>query len=533
MADLKIEDAAPDTNVTGVELMPVSDGGAAKNVSAAQIKDYVLAQIVAIAAASTVDLSTNGVYLKQGDSLVPFNAQAFAQTILNYAFGLAGASSLSGNEVFAIKNGSVLQTTTLSAIKAWVQGELADTHIAALDTAAALADENLAAVSQSGTDKKVTLALLRTYCLAGLYAAATASTAALGDTDYIFVYRQGQLQKVAVSDAGFATGDVSGPSEPTEDAIPQWGSDGKTLTAGLAVTDSVAASPQGATRIPSEVAVRAAVNASGVTSQERSTWNAKQNALTFDNAPTALSSNPVKSSGIKTALDAKQNALTFDSAPTAASLNPVTSGGVKTALDAKQDVLDFDLAPTSGSGNPVTSDGVAAALAEKQDTLTFDNTPLPLSSNPVTSGGIKAALDTKQGTLVFDDVPTALSSNPVKSGGVKAALDAKQGTLTFDTTPTANSTNPVTSGGIKAAIDAIAATGGGTFIRDVTVPYNSYLSTEVGAYPHYSIAMCSYYTNSAQTTTSYGLFFNAGTDSTERDTWYFICDITNPTPASS
>ncbi len=37
---------------------------------------------------------------------------------------------------------------------------------------------------------------------------------------------------------------------------------------------------------------------------------------------------------IKAALRLKQDALTFDAAPTANSANPVTSGGVKDALDA-------------------------------------------------------------------------------------------------------------------------------------------------------------------------------------------------------
>lgn len=64
--------------------------------------------------------------------------------------------------------------------------------------------------------------------------------------------------------------------------------------------------------------------------------NGKQNTLTFDNAPTANSNNPVKSGGIKSALDGKQNTLTFDSTPTANSSNPVTSGGVKSALDTMQ-----------------------------------------------------------------------------------------------------------------------------------------------------------------------------------------------------
>ena len=42
-----------------------------------------------------------------------------------------------------------------------------------------------------------------------------------------------------------------------------------------------------------------------ITASERSTWNAKQAALTFDSTPTANSGNPVTSGGIKTALDAK------------------------------------------------------------------------------------------------------------------------------------------------------------------------------------------------------------------------------------
>ena len=44
-----------------------------------------------------------------------------------------------------------------------------------------------------------------------------------------------------------------------------------------------------------------------VTDTEKSTWSGKQDALTFDNTPTANSNNPVKSGGIKTALDDKMS----------------------------------------------------------------------------------------------------------------------------------------------------------------------------------------------------------------------------------
>ena len=57
-------------------------------------------------------------------------------------------------------------------------------------------------------------------------------------------------------------------------------------------------------------------------------------------------------------VDGKQDTLTFDTTPTASSTNPVTSGGIKTALDAKQNTLSWDTAPNSGGTNPMTSGAI-------------------------------------------------------------------------------------------------------------------------------------------------------------------------------
>lgn len=83
----------------------------------------------------------------------------------------------------------------------------------------------------------------------------------------------------------------------------------------------------------------------------------KQDTLTFDNAPTANSSNPVTSGGVKTALDAKQDSLTFDSTPTANSSNPVTSQGIKAAIDAKDSLPS----QTGQAGKVLTTDGTTAS----------------------------------------------------------------------------------------------------------------------------------------------------------------------------
>ena len=63
----------------------------------------------------------------------------------------------------------------------------------------------------------------------------------------------------------------------------------------------------------------------------------------------------------------KQDALTFDEAPTANSRNPVRSGGIYTALRSKQDALTFDETPASGSRNPVRSGGIFTELGKKQN----------------------------------------------------------------------------------------------------------------------------------------------------------------------
>ena len=219
-----------------------------------------------------------------------------------------------------------------------------------------------------------------------------------------------------------------------------------------------------------------------------------QDELTFDDVPTANSDNPVKSSGIKTALDAKQNTLTFDQTPTANSSNPVTSGGVRTALNNKQDKLTFDNTPTKNSTNPVTSGGVyeaiknsgggggggggeggpatwgnitgmlsdqtdlANALNQKQNTLTFDSTPTQNSTNPVTSGGVYEAIKNsgggggggggEGGPATWGNITGMLSDQT----DLANALAGKQNTLTFDNTPTQNSNNPVKSGGIYTSI---------------------------------------------------------------------------------
>lgn len=69
-----------------------------------------------------------------------------------------------------------------------------------------------------------------------------------------------------------------------------------------------------------------------------------QSELTFDNAPTENSNNPVKSGGLYSALGNKQDSLTFDEVPTENSNNSVKSGGIFSAIKAVSDKLYSSIA---------------------------------------------------------------------------------------------------------------------------------------------------------------------------------------------
>lgn len=131
----------------------------------------------------------------------------------------------------------------------------------------------------------------------------------------------------------------------------------------------------------------------------------------------------------------KQDKLTFDSTPTAGSSNPVTSGGIKAALDDKLDAEDYAVF-TGANASTAGSAGIV----------------------PAPAAGDTRFLSSSGAWTAPDSTPTAGSSNLPTSGGVKTALDGKQDELTFDTTPTEDSTNPVTSGGVFDAIKQSTAT---------------------------------------------------------------------------
>jgi len=81
-------------------------------------------------------------------------------------------------------------------------------------------------------------------------------------------------------------------------------------------------------------------------------------------------STAVQPAALNTALASKQDTLTFDNAPTANSNNPVKSGGVKTAIDAKQDTINtVNVTVDNNTGTPSGSASISGGTLS----LSFQN----------------------------------------------------------------------------------------------------------------------------------------------------------------
>ena len=117
--------------------------------------------------------------------------------------------------------------------------------------------------------------------------------------------------------------------------------------------------------------------------------------VSYQNLGTAVSN----STAMTTALNNKQDKLTFDSTPTDLSTNPVYSGGVYTALSTKKNVQTAVTDPTASGDALAFIDSISqntnGEISVTKKNVSIDSTPTDNSANAVQSGGVKSALDNK------------------------------------------------------------------------------------------------------------------------------------------
>jgi hypothetical protein len=116
----KISDMPIDTNVSGVEKFPVSDGTIPKHITTALIKDYTIDEIEAIAQGSSASL-TDGVYILQGGELKPVDLSAVTALATNEVWSKLAETDADDADVMALKDGSTEKTITLSVLWNWIR----------------------------------------------------------------------------------------------------------------------------------------------------------------------------------------------------------------------------------------------------------------------------------------------------------------------------------------------------------------------------------------------------------------------------
>ena len=121
-------------------------------------------------------------------------------------------------------------------------------------------------------------------------------------------------------------------------------------------------------------------------------------------------------SEIDTKLAAKQNSLTFDSTPTASSSNPVTSGGVKTALDAKANLSNEVLYFTDKATSVTSSSAVFCTVSDSRITAKHVVTEIYYSNSSAVTSNVSWSTSAGQLTL------TGINTNASNTVNVTLAL---------------------------------------------------------------------------------------------------------------
>ena len=277
--DRRIDDATPDTDVTGVEKIPVSDGGTPKFATIEQIKDFVATKFAALQNAANVSVNSDGVYLKKDSELKPVAANVFADAIISFMFGKNAETGLQKTDEIVISRDGDVKKTTVGDIAEIVKEivnppnmDIASLESAGLYDGGPLDGVYIAVSVEDGTEHPTRQNSLVDICRSIVnYVIDNPNTPSIypsiGSKDRILVaqdYVEDGVHKKRLALCykgylGFGDGDVKGPSANTANKIPQWdGANSKTLKDGLNLATNIT-SQSGETEVPTALAVHNAV----------------------------------------------------------------------------------------------------------------------------------------------------------------------------------------------------------------------------------------------------------------------------------
>lgn len=260
---IKISELTPDANITGVEIIPVSDGGAAKSVTTGGVKDFTIDSIEGLTAAAGVT-GADGVYILKGGELKPVNIDHVAQYAIDKVWGKAAENTVDAADKLPLKDGGTEKTVTAANLAAYIKGAITSgvLDISGLDTAT-LSGTDYLLIGKGDVAKKATLATVEDaiYNAFDDYVMGLTNVETPNDADVFYVIKSGTGQKVTLAMLKTVLGSAAAPLTTTENKVPQWGTAQKALKDGLTVRSvirSVAAADDAS--LPTEKAVRSLVD---------------------------------------------------------------------------------------------------------------------------------------------------------------------------------------------------------------------------------------------------------------------------------
>ena len=270
--DRRIDDATPDTDVTGVEKIPVSDGGTPKFATIEQIKNFVATKFAALQNAANVSVNSDGVYLKKDGELKPIAANVFADAIISYMFGKEAETGLAKTDEIVISSSGTVKIATIddiaNVVKDIVQFDAIDIQSMKQWDLYNYEDAFLLVSVKTGDTERENKKLLFGNLINWIWQNPEISVGQPmypQDTEIVVCNPTGRagdlptIKSVPISKVGFGQGDVKGPSANTDGKIPQWdGANSKTLKDGLNLATNIT-SQSGETEVPTALAVHNAV----------------------------------------------------------------------------------------------------------------------------------------------------------------------------------------------------------------------------------------------------------------------------------
>lgn len=400
MSGMKIEDAPRDENVTGVELVPVSDGSVARAVSIGDIKDFVLKKI-AEATGITSFGDGDRTFVVRGDTVYASPVDLLSARVWDFAFGLPGVVSPNGNEKFAVSDAGVRKTVTLEVVKSWLEGNLdieADVDFSKISRAVGLEGSDIALVCQVGGNKKVTLATLKDFVLEKFadFVKSLLQVETTSKDDFLYVVRGSEAKKIKVSQilSMFGDGYVKGvESGHVPGNIPEWDNEENRLAVGYGVANSISDNPS-TKKIATEAAVREAISEIDAVR--------KAGTVVPGSIPAFADEDGNVRQGFSAKTSVQEAALASDSAiPTEKAVRSELDKGVKSVGDHSEDSIPvWGAANELKGGKSVVTALPTAASDSEIPTAKAVRDAIPGIATPTTNGIMSAADKAKLDGLV-------------------------------------------------------------------------------------------------------------------------------------